>query len=165
MNSFIKAGKQSGFTLIELMITLAILAFMITLGSFFTISWIDQSKVNNTAAVLKSSVSYARSAALRNKSNTYANEPAISICIDQIEHKIRVNRVTNKNDLCHAASADEVLKKIEIAKGISITQGDEPVSVLVINSNGMQNLSLSDAVLEQEINVQKGKELAHVRML
>mgnify|MGYP005830621547 CR=1 FL=1 len=69
---------QSGFTLIELMITITVMTIVLFMGSSLTSAWIDQSQVNNATSSIQSAISQAKALALCNTNNTPLTAAAAS---------------------------------------------------------------------------------------
>ena len=101
--------RQHGFTLIELMITITILAILLVMGSSLTQTWIDRSQVNNTITIVKNTMLQAKVAALRNPYNSLSNTPSVSVCLDSsnILHIIRANIASTEP--CSTTSANNSL--------------------------------------------------------
>ena len=140
------ASKAAGFSLIELVITLALVSFLLLMGGSLTSAWIDRSKVDNAAAMLKSATSFARSTALRNPSNKRANEPAVAVCItnDNTHQVIRVLPINNAATPCpdyDPDNSDAELRIMEFSKGISIKQGSEKLECIAFNTHGLASTS------------------------
>lgn len=72
--------RQGGLTLIELMISLAVLAVLLTLGVSSSF-WVERSRSNEAASQLSTAYSKTRSIAVRNPLSTAPNEPAAVMCV------------------------------------------------------------------------------------
>lgn len=77
--------SQRGYTLIEIMVTMAILVIVITQAAQFGKNWIDQAKVNEAQSALLSAFDIAKNTAISNNSgNTIGSILVITpgyICI------------------------------------------------------------------------------------
>lgn len=157
------ASKAAGFSLIELIITLALVSFLLLMGGSLTSAWIDRSKVDNAAAMLKSATSFARSAALRNKDNLASDSLAIAVCIQTTEPdadqlKISVQRVSGGSPCNASSGSNHILKEFELAKGVTIEQEEEPLQCIAFNANGLVNETECNGRLDLEITTGKNNE-------
>lgn len=80
IDGFSYGPAQGGFTLIELMISLAVLAVLLTLGVSSSF-WVERSRSNEAASQLSTAYSKVRSIAVRNPLSTAPNEPAAVMCV------------------------------------------------------------------------------------
>lgn len=69
-----------GFTLIELMITLALLGILLTLG-FSSSYWSERSRSREAVSQLGAAFSKARALAVRNAAGSLASDPAATVCV------------------------------------------------------------------------------------
>ena len=129
--------QHSGFTLIELMITIAVLSIILFMGSSLTRSWIDRSQVNNAINSLKSSLTQAKTAAIRNTDNQAMTQPAVSVCVTDNEILIIRNKNNDAANCSLTNTNNTLLKKSELAKNISIKQDNSSFNCIAFNSVGM----------------------------
>lgn len=172
VNSSIETHRYRGFTLVELLVTLAIVSMLLLAGSFLTISWTDRGKVNDTVSIIKSSISIARALAIRNERALLSDEPSVSICINYQDNTIKLinvltplDNVLTPLDVCENYSSDDVIKYYEFAKGIKIKQNDRLVSCFLINASGLINEDLCQTNLVDEITVKKRNEKLKFKFL
>lgn len=86
-----------GFTLIEMMVTIAIIAILAVMGASFTANWVRQAEINKTTASLRSAINTARSTALRNQF-LRDSDAAARICVDVAtanQHRITIREATS----------------------------------------------------------------------
>lgn len=165
--------QQQGFTLIELMITLVILAVLLFMGTNLTRSWVDRSQVDGAMASVKNAVSQAKSAALRNTNNQPTNYAAASVCYDQTNNTLNVVRAAREaNNACLVTTEDApeqnyILNRFPLAKGITLKVGNTNFECLSFNSAGV--LVSADGVngtcsnqLNLKIDVEKNDEEVQV---
>lgn len=73
---------ERGFSLIELVVTLAILAILLLMAVPFTTSWVQSARVNDAKSKLLQSYELARALAQRNPNDTRAPAVAAGIKVD-----------------------------------------------------------------------------------
>ncbi|WP_269751433.1 pilus assembly FimT family protein [Denitrificimonas caeni] len=71
-----------GFSLIELMIGLALLAFLIMLAAPFTNTWSDSAKLHEAESLLRQGVGRAKALAQRNEKGVTGSQAAAVLCND-----------------------------------------------------------------------------------
>ena len=76
------ATAQHGFSLIELMITIAILGLMTLVGANLNSGWIQDANINKATGVINESMTRAQSLALRNPRLNRHNAPSGALCLD-----------------------------------------------------------------------------------
>lgn len=161
---------QHGFTLVELMVTIAILGILLALGLPLTSAWIDRSKVDNAAASLKTAIFDARVNALRNPNNRSNNVVATRVCI-AADNEINVVLLANPvpcaaNKEAEETNGNTVLKSTPFANDITFNQAGIPIigNCFAFSSNGMLNTTGCAANLNT-ITVEKNDETADVNIL
>lgn len=138
--------SQTGFTLIELMITITVLSILIFIGSSLTTSWIDRSQVNSTATQFKNAVSTAKVAAVRNPNSIALNATAVTVCIDSNTKTLNVIRLASPTaTLCSSSAPNTLLQQVQLPAGIRILQGNATLQCLRFNADGMLNTSTGSA--------------------
>lgn len=139
MNNRTKHNQQ-GLTLIELMITVTILSILVFIGSSITNSWVDRSHVNNASQQLKNAVTQAKAAALRNPNNIALQDTAVSLCLNQTQHRIDVIRLnTATASVCDTTAPNTLLQSFSLSKGINIKQNNSNFVCLRFTAAGMLN--------------------------
>ena len=74
-----------GFSLIELIITLAVLGMLLAVGVPLTRAWSDSAYQREAAGQLQQGLSRAKATALRNKGGVQNTAPAAVLCLSQQE--------------------------------------------------------------------------------
>lgn len=87
-------AKEHGVTLIEVMITVAILAILVLTGTSLTGLWSKQAELDKATISLKSAMSLSRSTAIRNQFAKNIDDTASQICFDNNNKKIAVHKAT-----------------------------------------------------------------------
>ncbi len=72
--------RSRGFTLIELMITIALFGLLLFVGVPLTQSWTNSSYQRDAAGLLKQGISRAKATALRNQGAVQDTAPAAVLC-------------------------------------------------------------------------------------
>ncbi|WP_436913946.1 pilus assembly FimT family protein [Acinetobacter schindleri] len=123
-------SKHTGFTLIELMITITVLAIILMIGSSLTRSWIDQSQVNNAVSALQEAVTQTKAIAIRNTHNTTLQEASASLCIYgstiQIIH-----------GSCPSIESNTALQTFSLSEGVSIKENANELRCMDFNYIGV----------------------------
>ncbi|MEN6671224.1 prepilin-type N-terminal cleavage/methylation domain-containing protein [Psychrobacter sp. B38] len=86
--------REAGVSLIELMITIAILGILATVGISLTSVWSKQMELDKAAMSIKSAMSLARSTAMRNEFPKQTADIASKICFDKANHVLSVHKTT-----------------------------------------------------------------------
>lgn len=153
--------KHDGFTLIELMLTVAIVGVLLLSVASLTSGWVDRSQVYSAKTSLENAILQAKTLGLRNKNNKLSTTPSISVCINNDLNAIQVIQVdANLTGLCDIAG-NILLKTYSIAQGISITQNDNSVQCLSFNTLGMQIYSAGSTCINDfstDLNIGKNNE-------
>lgn len=87
-------AKEYGVTLIEVMITVAILAILVLTGTSLTGLWSKQVELDKATISLKSAMSLSRSTAIRNQFAKNIGDTVSQICLDNNNKKIVVHKAT-----------------------------------------------------------------------
>lgn len=157
--------SQRGFTLVELMVTIAILGILLMVGLPLTRAWIDRTRADSAAASLKTAIFDARVIALRNPNNQLASDVATRACIDSTTNQINVILLDlNSTASCNDTTGYQVIKSLPFAEGVTFKQGTTSISCVAFNSNGLLNTTSCAATLNT-FTVGKNSETADVNIL
>lgn len=127
--------KSQGFTLIELMITVALLAILLMMVSSLTGAWSDRNHVQSAKSSLQTAIKQARISAIRNAQNKKANVAATSVCIDSSTRTINTYSITGSNTAC--AAANTLLRTANYSSGVTFKQGSTAISCFVFTAGGI----------------------------
>lgn len=73
--------KQTGVSLIEMMVVLLIIGLLAVAASPFTSAWVQGAEVNKTLALLEQAVGGAKANALRNPTGIQGQDAASALCL------------------------------------------------------------------------------------
>ena len=76
-------NRASGFSLIEMMVVIAIVAILAVAGVALTSSWVKQAEITKTVTSLASAINLAKSTSIRNENGFTDNSTAAQICLNQ----------------------------------------------------------------------------------
>lgn len=86
--------KERGVSLIELMVTITILAILVVTGTSLTALWSKQAELDKATMSLKSAMDLAKSTAIRNEFSKNMDYAASQICFDQNKKELSVHKAT-----------------------------------------------------------------------
>lgn len=157
---------SKGFTLIEIMLAVALLGTILMVGSSFTTSWVAGNQVRETSSLLKSAVSQARMNALKNSQGAEAEKPVAGVCIsnDTIQ---TVTFNADSADICNASNIKLVFK-FGVSTGVSIKDKTSQTNItcLAFDSYGLSVAKpncFND--LTQEIEIERSDEKVTVTII
>ena len=91
----IQRSRQSGVSLIELMIAITILAILVVGAASLTGLWSKQAELDKATMSLKSAMGLSRATAIRNEYAQTADLAASQICFDLSAKKLSVHKATS----------------------------------------------------------------------
>ena len=86
--------NERGLSLIELMVTITILAILVVTGTSLTGLWSKQAELDKATMSLKSAMDLAKSTAIRNEFAKSMDYAVSQICFDQNKKEISVHEAT-----------------------------------------------------------------------
>ncbi|OEY93087.1 pilus assembly FimT family protein [Acinetobacter qingfengensis] len=86
--------QQRGFSLIELMITIAIMGILVVAGIALTAQWAKQAELDKAIWSLQSAISSARAVALRNEFAKDGGIVTSQLCFDSTNHRITIHEAS-----------------------------------------------------------------------
>lgn len=112
--------NQIGLSLIELMITISLLAILVVTGTAFTTLWSKQTQLDNAVMSFQSAIGLAKSTALRNEFAINSDLPSSRLCFDSSTAELTVRKASlNSPASCESTIVFSALLKnsIEIKSG------------------------------------------------
>ena len=91
----IRKLRQKGISLIELMVTIAILAILVITGTSLTGLWSKQAELDKATMSLKSAMGIAKATAIRNEFALNTNQPSSQICFDEITKQLTIHKASS----------------------------------------------------------------------
>ena len=142
---------QTGFTLVELMITLALIAMLAMMATPYTASWIHSAQVQTTVATLEQAFASAKALALRNPAGVKGSDPAAS-----------VNLVGNTLVVCSGAAGDagcvgDMVWQGDVTDGVSIQLGGASLTSIVFDNSGQAIDESGNALTSLDLHIAKGE--------
>ena len=167
-------SAQTGFTLIELMITIALFSILLMLGSSLTRTWVDRSQVNSALTTFKTAVTQAKASALRNTNNQLISNSSVSVCLDSTTNTLNIIRTAlSSTNVCElpsspSAGSNTLLRTFPLSQDIFIKQGTYSFQCISFNSAGVLVLvsgSGCSSDLATAFKVGKNNETADIYIL
>ncbi|WP_187671625.1 pilus assembly FimT family protein [Zestomonas carbonaria] len=84
--------RASGFTLIELMVTIAVMAMLIMLAAPFASGWTERAQLNSAESIWREAYGRAKAAALRNRHGAHGDQVVSFLCLNDGALGVRVAR-------------------------------------------------------------------------
>lgn len=114
-------SRERGVSLVELMITITILAILIVSGTSLTALWSKQIELDKATMSLKSGMGLARSTAIRNAYPQKTDYMASQICFNKIDKELSVHKATKTES---ASCSTPVVFKYALSETIEIKNAD-----------------------------------------
>lgn len=114
---------QVGISLIELMITITLLAILVVTGTAFTAQWAKQAELDKAVMSLRSAMSLAKSIALRNEFATTVSLPASQLCFDSLTKELTVRKAASLDT--SASCTSSIVSSVFLSNSIEINQSSD----------------------------------------
>lgn len=124
--------RKQGFTLVELVVTLTLLALLFIMSAPFTRAWINSAKVSDTESVLQHAIGLARSHAMHSMEvEDVLQAPVAVVCIASSDLQVRiVNRDIDLSQGQQPCIHSKVVWRTKITEQVNqsfINDNNEPV--------------------------------------
>lgn len=126
-------SKESGFSLIELMVTIVILGILATTGISLTGKWSQQVALDKAIMSMQSGFSLAKSTAMRNGSARATTEASSRICFDNTTKVLAVHEATSA---AAASCSTPIVFQYSLGSAITIKQSSTDFSCFAFNHFG-----------------------------
>lgn len=128
--------KNRGFTLVELMVTLAVLAIILSAALPLTSNWSSSAHQLETANLLKQGVSRAKAIALRNPGGVGLDKAAAALCLS--DNKISLVRQDKAGAFsCAPTDSANSIWSATVPSGVSVKIGGASFQCLAMNNRGL----------------------------
>lgn len=132
--------KVRGYTLIEVLIVIAILAAVVLLAAPISGSWIADSNIQEAEGQLKEAIGRAKSIALRNQMMARGDAPVAAICIST-ERALTVRKGTSAEPPeCSSTPKGEQVWQSQINQKVTLKKDADTVSCLCFNNKGLTTI-------------------------
>lgn len=149
--------KKRGYTLIEVLIVIAILASVILLTAPFSGSWIADANIQESEGQLKEAIGKAKSLALRNQMMARGDSPVAAICISNTQ-LLTVRKGEEGTPPSCTTPAGEQVWETQLSPRVTIKSDADALSCLCFNNKGMvtQNSSCAGCAGHTELDLKVG---------
>lgn len=149
-----RRGNMQGFTLIEVMVVIGLVAFLMTLGVPLAREWVQSAHQREAKGALEEALGRAKALALRNPQGlTDQTLPAAAVCLTA--GKLVVVSGSAQKTTCDAKA--EWTRPLPSDASIVLTQTNIPFQCVAYNERGValittvSNLSCSQAALDVNV--------------
>ncbi|GAA4999763.1 hypothetical protein GCM10023206_00930 [Acinetobacter puyangensis] len=118
-------NMQRGFSLIELMITIAIMGILVVAGTALTAQWSKQAELDKAIWSLQSAISLARATAIRNQYAKDAESVTGQVCFNNTDKVLTIREAT---DTGVASCTSTIIYSYPLSQNIEIKKADNITS-------------------------------------
>jgi type IV pilus assembly protein PilA len=128
--------KQRGFTLIEVMIVLAIFSLIVIVAAPLSGSWVREANMTESEGQLTQAVGRAKAAALRNKMGATGNAPASAVCLSNTKLlTVREGTSAGVAPHCTTPTGDQ-LWQAQVNASITVQANSAALSCMCFTNKG-----------------------------
>jgi prepilin-type N-terminal cleavage/methylation domain-containing protein len=132
-----------GFTLIEILIALALIATLAMVAVPLGSSWTSSAESVNTKGVLAQAIGRAKSAAMRNANKIADTNAAVAICLTS--GKVEVREASGAVTSAHCSSnGGSAAWSGKIGTSLTVKSGNNTLSCLCFSTKGQLNTTASN---------------------
>lgn len=145
---------QSGFSLIELMITITIMTLLIVMGTSLTGYWVKQSEVDQAVMSMKSAIELSRATAIRNVAAQQDSAASSVVCLNETTKLITVHQATQDAE---ASCSTPHIFQYALVQAIEIQDAEhKPFKCLAFNHYGQLMASTAQCANSMFMSFQHG---------
>jgi type IV pilus assembly protein PilA len=127
--------RKKGFTLIEILITISLLALIILVAAPFSGSWVGDARVLETEGQLTQAMGKAKAAALRNRMGAINNNPVAIICKNNTNLVTVVEGISGTAPNCSPLAGSQIWET-QIHSTVTINVNNAAMSCLCLDNKG-----------------------------
>lgn len=131
---------SKGFSLIEIMIVIAVIALVVLVAAPLTGNWVSDAKRIEAEAQLTQAVGRAKAAALRNHMAATGESPVTAICLSDSNLLTVLEGTAGAAPSCASAGGTK-LWQAQLHKGISVKVDSNDFSCVCFNNKGLLTTS------------------------
>lgn len=155
--------SQRGFSLIELLVVLALLGFLLSLAVPFASSWSNQSKLQDAAQLLQQGIGRTKALALRNEygirprleGNIRVDKTVAILCLASTTPRLNIYTATMSAEA--ATCSGTAAWSAELPQALAITNADKNFTCLALNSRGLP-ININNCSTKSEYTLSIGGE-------
>ncbi|TBV09059.1 prepilin-type N-terminal cleavage/methylation domain-containing protein [Phytopseudomonas dryadis] len=130
--------NSRGFSLVELLVTLALLAFLLMLAVPFTNTWSDSARLRDAENLLHQGIGRAKALALRNHHGMTGTRTAASLCLDGQSQRLNLYQASSAAQQADCSGAyGSPVWSAQLPKAATVKSGANDFACLALDSRGL----------------------------